>query len=208
MSSNRFRSALLLLALAGLGVCGCNAPTKTNKEPPPPQLDLSSPAATLAELRAAYVARDSVKYAKLFEDDFVFHFSPADLIGDSPLPFATWPLSDERHSASHMFGDSLVDKIALTFSVGDTIPAGDVVPGSYEVVVDQVHLSVFVTRDGVPWELRVNNSDAKFYFRRSVGEDGRQIWRIVRWDDQPIGLLTARPLVMENTWGKIKALYH
>jgi hypothetical protein len=201
---------LALAALAGL-LAGCSKdkPTKSH-DTTPEWFDLSSPIGTIGTLNMAYEQRDSVSYAKLFDDDFVFRFSPIDLDSRSDMQ-PQWDLPDELAAAFAMFRDQRVDKITLSFQFSPAVPSDSVAPGSYKVQVDQLHLSVFTERDGIPWELRVNGSDGDLYLRPSVGNDGEQRWRILRWEDEPVPGKDLRRspggLVLEATWGEIKWLY-
>jgi hypothetical protein len=204
-ASRASRAAFLLAAtIVTLLLVGCSDDSPTRSDTSGESFDLSSPAATLETLRRTCEERDSVHYAQLFEDDFGFYFSHC--LGCYRPEH--WGRQDEIAAAAAMFGDSLVDRITVNYEVGDAVRSDDL-PGTYEVVVENVNLSVFTTVYGAPLELRVRQGNGLFYLRNSVGDDDRTRWRIVRWFEMPLGLrasLAGRP-VRETTWSAIKWMY-
>jgi len=76
------------------------------------------PPICLENLKIAYVNRDLSGYEALFSADFLFIFSPADVLNPiNPTP-SQWGVAEEDSSAARMFRSPLVDKVELDVSTG------------------------------------------------------------------------------------------
>ncbi len=188
------RLLLLLIPAVLVLLTGCpwSPSKKKNGDTPPPTLYLpqSSPAYCLENLITAYVDRNIGEYLKLFPEDFTFVFSPEDISQDPSIP-VQWGLAEEREATENMFTSDIVDRIELSFtqSVADT--SDHEFPDTWKVTVSEVELRVHTrTEDGEFLLLKVSGGLATFYFKEYEGEeasDGQPLWRIWRWEDQPLG---------------------
>lgn len=188
------RLGFLLLVPALLVVLtGCPwDPDKGDNPDPDPTIYLpqSAPANCLENLITAYVDRNLDEYLKLFSEDFTFVFSPDDISQDPDIP-VQWGLAEEQESTENMFTSDIVDEIELNFTQSVADSAGDEFPGTWKAIVSEVELRVFTrTEDGEPLTLKVSDGFATFYFKEfpeETASDGKTLWRIWRWEDQPIG---------------------
>ncbi len=189
------RKILLLLIPAVLVLmagCPWSPSKKENGDTPPPTLYLpqSSPASCLENLITAYVDRNIDEYLKLFPEDFTFVFSPEDITQDPSIP-QQWGLAEEREFAENMFASDIVDRVELGFtqSVADT--SDHEFPDTWKVGVTEVELRVHTrNEEGEYLLLKVSGGFATFYFKEypeETASDGQPLWRIWRWEDQPLG---------------------
>ncbi len=185
--------AVAVAVLAG----GCVfSPKKTKPEETSEWLPQSSPAYCLANLQNAYLKRSFNEYLKLFATDFTFVFSPAD-VGDpvDPTP-ASWGLDEERDTHEKMFSSDLLDRIQLSFEQDAAEESNDEFPDTWKVNVHEINLILDTRKENNEvWIYKVVDGQATFYFKQYPNEkasDGRPLFRIWRWEDQPIGGLMAR----------------
>ena len=201
----RFAFALALLA----GCRNHSAPTRpvTNLEQRIPQ---DSPEDCLLGLMTAYVQRDLPGYVALFSRDFRFVFSPADVFNPSSPAPTIYPLLADSASTDSLFHSELVDKIELTWEAGTAVNSDSIWPGTSLIRLNNINLLIYTRQAGAPWIYRVAGGSASLYFREYPDEranNGQPLWRIWRWEDEPISLRPGRPaepLVQEMTWGRIK----
>ena len=189
------------------GVCS------PNPCPPPVSnyLPQTSPANVIANLQVAYGERRIDEYRKLFTDDFVFVFDPADPVDPNHPSPPQWGLADELSSAENMFTDTLVTRIELSsyvLGVPSRVDSVEYRPRAWKVRVDQVNLQVHTRRpDGNLLTLLVDGATEVFFFveepSRPSPVNGRPTWYIFRWEDQPIG---TRKVEM-TSWGQVKNLF-
>ena len=208
------RLVLLAVLLSVPLLAGCNKEKTTKPVVPDLYVAQDSPANCLANLEQAYVDRDPEQYVKLFASDFAFVFCPDDVENPTNPTPAQWGLAEETTAHSHMFRDSLVDKIELAFQQSQAVDSGMIYAGTYRVYLTLVNLRVYTRKqDGTPWEYRVPNGTATFYFKEYPEEEarnGQPLWRIWRWEDQPLGggALARAPFLTQDTrWGRVKANY-
>jgi hypothetical protein len=90
-----------------------------------------------------------------------------------------------------MFDADLVQKLTLTFAVGDSV--WDPAESMYTVLISNVTLYLLGGTPAHPIDVReykVQNGRAKFWMRKNgwtVPGKPDSIWTIVRWDDNPVG---------------------
>jgi hypothetical protein len=192
-------TGFLVIGLLAIGLlAGCPwSPGKNTVIPPPPSnyLPQTSPQNVLANLQRAYGDRKIDEYKKLFTEDFMFVFNPADaVVPDHPSP-PFWSLIDEVTATENMFADELVTKIELSsynFGVPERVDSSDFRPRAWKVRVDQAMLQVYTRKeDGTLLTLLVEGATEMFFFVEEPSKpspvDGRPTWYIFRWEDQPIG---------------------
>lgn len=182
---------LLCLFLVLAGGCHEDNPERPDVQPGPGlYLPQDSPANCLQNLIHAYTACDSVQYAKLFAREFPFVFVPHVSNPVDPFP-QSWGLRDERQAAANMFRNSLVDRIDLSWTQGDTVNSSYDFPDTWKVLASQVDLRVHTRQaDGSPHEFYVRNGLQLFYFKKypmETASNGRPLWRIWQWEDWPQG---------------------
>ena len=214
MSASRRTLAVFTALLCVPLLAGCHEKKATKPVIPDLYVAQDSPANCLANLEQAYVERNLEQYVRLFASDFTFVFNPDDVHNPTNPTPEQWGLAEEDTCHTHMFQSTLVDKIELTFQQSDTVSSGSVFAGTWKVGLTQANLRVYTRKqDGTPWEYRVPNGTATFYFKKYPNEaarNGRPLWRIWRWEDQPLGggvAARGRFLVNETTWGQIKNMY-
>jgi hypothetical protein len=202
MKHNRpWFNLILPLAVGFLAIgflAGCPWSPAPDNKPPLVVTNIvpqTSPANVLANLQTAYAERKIDEYRKLFAEDFIFVFNPADPVDpDHPNP-AQWGLAEELSVTENMFADELVSKIELSsYSLGaaervDSLYYG---PRAWKVRVDQANLQVYTRKlDGTLLTLLVEGATEVFFFREEPTKpspvDGRPTWYVIRWEDQPIG---------------------
>jgi hypothetical protein len=189
------------------GVCS------PNPCPPPVSnyLPQTSPANVIANLQIAYGERTIDEYRKLFTEDFIFVFSPTDLIDPNHQTPPQWGLGEELVSTENMFTDELVFKIELSsyvLGVPTRVDSVEYRPRAWKVRIDRANLQVYTRKpDGTLLTLLVDGATEVFYFveepSRPSPINGRPTWYIFRWEDQPIG--SGKTEVI--SWGQVKALF-
>ena len=181
---------------------------------PPPVSDYvpqTSPANVIANLRTAYGERKIDEYRKLFTDDFIFVFNPADPVDPNHPSPPQWGLVDELDVTENMFTDELVTRIELSsynFGVPERVDSIEYRPRAWKVRVDHANLQVRTRKpNGELLIWLVDGATEVFYFveRPTVPSpvDGSPTWYIFRWEDQPIG--SGKTEV--RSWGQVKALF-
>jgi hypothetical protein len=199
MKQTRF-AALLILPLAVVFLSGCpwSPPKSTHKGEQSNYRPQSSPAYCLMNLVQAYKAREITEYLKLFADDFTFAFSPADIRNpNNPTP-VQWGMADERDATERMFTSETVERIDLTMVQDPATNSENEWTGTWKVMATNVRLQVDTRKeDGSQYTYLVDNGNETYYFKEYPGEkatDGGNLWRIWRWEDQPMGtaLLASR----------------
>ncbi len=194
---------------------GCGDDDNSVKPDPDPDpfLPQSSPANCLENLITAYVEGDLEEYLKLFSEDFIFMFSPDDVVQDPGIP-PQWGLVDESFATEGMFTSDRVDRIELGFvqSVADT--SAHEYPDTWKVHATEVELRIHMrTEDGEYLLLKVSGGFGTFYFKEYPDEtasDGQPLWRIWRWEDQPSGFRIFGgqwEKTIESSWGSVKAVF-
>lgn len=184
---------LAILPLAAMLLSGCPWDVEKkngNNTDPPTYLPQSSAANCLANLQKAYVERNHAEYVKLFADDYTFVVSPLDTGPDLP-PDREWGFAEERDVHERMFNDERLDRITLSFRQATAVQSDDDFDGTWRARPTEIKLSVFLRTDESDFlELRVPNGHATFYFKEyplEQASDGKSLWRIWRWEDEPIG---------------------
>ncbi len=184
-----------------LALSGCIFSPEKKKKPDivVPYPVATSPGNVLAIVKRAYEERKIEEFEKIFATEYVFQFSPEDIVqGNTP---AEWPRNDEIDSARNMFGDDTVDRIEMTSFIipapraaveSDNLPS---IEGVQVITIDAVRLSVFTRNlDGEVLELLVPGEQAVFFFLETQVVDpasGRKLWELIRWRDKPTGGFTA-----------------
>ncbi len=191
MEQKKLLGILVILPLAAVLLGGCPwTPKKGSISDPTPSklLEQTSAANVLANLRQAYQDRNIDEYMPLFTSDYQFDFAPLD-VQNGTVPNAFWALPDERRSTSNMFTSDSVEGIELNYVPGDTVNSDNEYTNSWKVTVSQINLRVDTrTTDGGQLTLLVPSATDVFYFR--AGPDmvnGKPIWRIFLWKDEPLG---------------------
>ncbi len=164
----------------------------------------SSPRACLANLLAAW---DSPSFygvsvmERLLSGDFVFRFSAADVNDPNDPAPVSWSAGAEWNAFRNMRYSARVDSVFLRFEPGEIVAADS------STWTSQVHLSTLQvatrTEDGTPIMYISQNHQETFFFRPDpfeLAEDGRPLWRIVGWNEDPLKS-------EEATWGRIKLLF-
>ena len=201
--------ATIALILIPLAWAGCHHQTQPAPSQPGPYLPQDSPANCLANLRTAYVDRDSTQYNRLFSSDFVFVFAEFGFDPLDPHP-AQWGRADERTAAAHLFASDSVGTIALSWTLSDAVDSGTEYVDTWKVLASAVNLRVDVEQSGTARSYRTEGAYAAFYFKSYPSEqaaNGRPLWRVWRWKDQPIrfpGSAPADTTIREAEWGAIK----
>jgi hypothetical protein len=200
----------LALVCVIVGLLGCDHDKSPTKSDPGPYAPQSSVDNVMRNFRESYVRRDSVEYGRLFAQDFTFAFNPQDVINPvNPTP-VQWGLTDELAAARSMFGSALVERIMLNFDYDPAVRSDDEYAGTWKVLMRNVRLQVDTrTGDGSQLTLLLENAKETFYLKEYPSEkatDGRNLWRIWRWLDEPIGM-EAGARTERGSWGGIKNLF-
>lgn len=120
---------------------GCDDES-TAPPPPPLYVEHSSPANVLTNLRRSYEQRYLDEYDKLFSQDFIFVFNPADARDpDDPTP-QQWGRREEMTATSKLFQSDRVEVVVLSWDPGEAERSDDVIPGSWRVRVREVDLEI------------------------------------------------------------------
>lgn len=197
----RLACLLLFALLLAPGLLpGCDDDKATNP-PPAGYPAATSPSLCLANLKDAYEERKGDEYTRLFHDDFVFVFNPDDVSNPNHPTPATWGVASELQAARNMFADSTVERIDLSFNVGNSTAWTEVSPEGLKVRVDGAYITVSTRNEqGEPLYLVVQGAVQWFYFVPDPSSGGgTRVWEIREWEDSPIG-----GKVEEITWGAIK----
>jgi hypothetical protein len=142
----------VLTALLALSMVAAGCKNEKKLTPPPAEsnyLAQSSAANVLANLQRAYGERNIDQYRKLFTDDFIFVFNPADPIDPAHPSPPQWGLADELGSTEHMFTDTQVTKIELSsyvLGVPARVDSNDYRPRAWKVRVNQANLQVYTRK--------------------------------------------------------------
>lgn len=189
-------SAICLTMLTG---CPWDPPTKIDPIIVPDEyLPQTDPDGILANLKMAYTKENYDQYAKLFSQDYIFVFNPADVNGDDPTP-VQWARQPELDAAKNMFDDEKVTQITLTWNPGTPESAADKFPAFPEclrVRVDDITLRVETRPPDLaePLIYLVQGAYHYFYFKEGKGAEAGvdptnslPIWYLFQWEDSPIG---------------------
>ena len=200
--------------IAALAAWSCDSDKTTPAAPvvPNPYKSLKSQDDVLHNLELAYNERNITEFEKLLDENFEFYFSEADF-NSGAVQFENWGRLDELNTNQRLLDPDNPDPnraisifLELDFESGDWTPEPPdsthpdetwyVKNATYRLVIKTAHY----------WEYRALDLEALFKIRKNDG--GR--WRIVEWYDdfdssRQLGLA---PLVMETTWGGIKAQYY
>ncbi len=201
---------VVLLALV-LAHPGCDAKKNAIKPVQLPDHPQSSPANCLANLKIAYNRHDDInEYIKLFSDDFTFVFNPVDATRpEDPTP-PSWGWAEERQSTERMFTSELTEGIGLNYDQDPAVNSGNEWPGTWKVLARHVRLQVDTRKDdGTQLTLLVEDGTGTFFFKEYTDErasDGKNLWRIVRWEDQTV-VKQGALMTSNSTWGAIKNLF-
>ncbi len=212
------RGLILLAGLLCLAIflsCDDDIPTA----PPPIKIvypNLEEKDEIFEYLSLAYNHRNYSRYEKLLDDNFNFRFGDDDY--NSGRTDRDWNRTAELTSASRLLGGYVhpaygaVAQIKLSIQpqgqIWTEIPKSDL-PYTGETWYQKsiIYQLTATTNTGI--ELRGFNINAFFIIRQSE-VDGKNIWRIVQWNDD-IGLrsLARDPQPYDDTtWGSIKSLYN
>ncbi len=192
--------ALLLLPMAALMIgCFDNESKPTHIVPPP-----LTPDEVVRKLEDSWNQFYYDSYQSILSDSFTFVFAPQDAGGPDNNP-PTWGRTDELLSAQHMFSkntpnrDGYIARNALlTFQIG--ADSSNNMNGWTKIVLSQIFLTVSTRQETTqdPLDYLVQGDQANLWLDQENGE-----WKIIRWEDKPIGALGIRP----STWGSIKRLF-
>ncbi len=194
-------SILILPAFLLLAGCPFSPEKKDPVDPPPDSeyLALTSISNVISNLKKSYERMNYPEYSKLLADDFEYVFAPEDVGGPNNIP-ESWGKADELLSAEHMFSSQpnkdgyRADDIKLTFTAGseETTPLD---PTWKLVKLTQIHLMVNTNHPEKGQLLyEATNDQAWLYFLQTTEVDptsGKKLWKIVRWEDKPIGAIAA-----------------
>lgn len=184
-------AALFILPWTFLVLCGCpwSPPDKPPLPPPEEYLPQSSAVNCLENLKTAYVRRNFDEYEKLFSTDFTFQFNPRDIGGQDPTP-AFWGLAEEKEAAEGLFSNEVVDQIELDYALDPMENSDDEKPGTWKILAKNIRLTIHTRNpDGEAVQLQVPGDVNTFYFKEypeETASDGRTLWRIYWWNDEPI----------------------
>ncbi len=206
----RFCAALALAALFVLPGCS-DEKVSCPPEIPPGYVSQNTIAGVLAHLKTAYNGKNAAEFSALLDDPFTFVFDPRDVGGPHNIP-TSWDLAAEVQSATRMLGGQPNQdgyrpvSISLNFTSGADDTTG-LDPTWRKVRLTQVQLYVDCRHQASGEQLiyEVNGDRADLYLRQTEAIDpfvGGRIWKIVRWEDKPIGW---KAMTESTTWGTIKA---
>lgn len=191
---------------------GCSDDSKKRENlSPDPYLKQTSIENCLFNLKYAYGERNIEKFTALLGDQFTYVFDPQDVGGELAIP-ASWVKADEILSATNMFGGMVnrsgyqCDSISLSFRYGSDVASEHDLTWR-KVVLSQIDLAVDSRHheSGDPLRYQAIGDRAELHFAETDEVDassGKKIWKIVQWEDKPVGLMAATE---NTTWGRIKA---
>jgi hypothetical protein len=212
-------SAILMIAAAILAI-GCfdkeSKPKVVTPDPFPGFLPDTSADNVLSNLKKSWTDLNYNAYVSLLSDEFTYIFAPQDIGGPHNNP-ESWGKADELLSAHHLFSKTdankegyIVQSVTLSFSRGPDVP-NDMETWT-KVVISQIFLTVTTRQKdtGDPLDYLVQGDQANLWL---VDEGGA--WKIIRWEDKPIGGLAAGPAIglaadlatKTTTWGHIKGAF-
>jgi hypothetical protein len=194
-----------------MAATGCKDEKKLTTPPPASEyLAQSSIVNVVANLQKAYGKESIDEYRKLFTDDFLFVFNPADPVDPNHPSPPQWGLVDELDATQNMFIDSSVFKIELSsynFGVPERVDSVEYRPRAWKVRVDHTNLQVYTRKeDGTLLTLLVDDATEVFFLVEEpnrLASDGKPTWYIFRWEDQPIGTMKTE----RTSWGQVKNIF-
>jgi hypothetical protein len=194
-----------------MAAAGCKDEKKLMTPPPASEyLPQSSIANVLANFQKAYGKESIDEYRKLFTEDFIFVFNPADPIDPNHPSPPQWGLVDELDVTENMFTDALVTKIDLSsyvLGVPARLDSNEYRPRAWKVRMDQANLQVYTRKpDGTLLTYLVDGATEMFFLVEEptrLASDGKPTWYIFRWEDQPIGTGKNEG----RSWGRLKNIF-
>jgi hypothetical protein len=195
-----FLSAGLGLAFLALGCGDHNGSTQPQEDSV--LVAQGTPLRCVQSLAAAYNARDLDQYTRLLTDDFTFVFGPQIPNRLDPRG-SSWGVRQELDSAAHLFSSASVRQLLVRFDISVPEPSAEH-PGTWRVRLSNVQLYVQdATIAGPPQFWQVQNGKASLYLKETVRpSDGRSVWMIQRWEDDPLTDGGTHP-----TWSDLKEIY-
>jgi hypothetical protein len=203
----------VLTALFALSMAATGCKDEKKLTTPPPASEYLAPSSivdVLANLQKAYGKESIDEYRKLFTEDFLFVFNPADPVDPNHPSPPQWGLIDELDATENMFADSSVFKIELSsfvLGVPERVDSVEYRPRAWKVRVDQVNLRVHIRKpDGTLLTLLVDDATEVFFLVEEptrLASDGKPTWYIFRWEDQPIG----SGKIEGGSWGQVKNIF-
>jgi len=214
-----YQLAIVFIILLSLG-CGKNSTSQKIDPPPAPFVTRTSPQNLLMNLKEIYNTKTFDQFTDLFDDQFEFHFSDAD-VASGEVPET---LSKVAEVSIHevMVGGDWIDSLELEYSIGPmtldetmTTVAGDSV---WTITITSITLELKGRLPGwpemTPMTWRMDNGECRFWFQKHGpgGEQeidpysGEHIWTIYRW--QEMGHKARHSSVDTQSWGGIKAMFN
>jgi hypothetical protein len=181
--------AFLLLIVFMFSSCILDPKEKLSKKEPPPSPweDLKEKDDVFHNLLEAYKQMNIVQYDRLLDEEFIFHFSQADI--ENGLPQEQWGRADELRSTEHMFSRYEDEKYGAITSIdlildksGPWFEFYPEAPYEGEIWYQKTVTYSITAQTTSPWELQGLDMDALFTVRFAEA-DGDTIWRIITWYD-------------------------
>lgn len=189
---------LLLLPIL-LGLAGCPFSPSDNTDPPPPPPreyhERTAIDSVLFNLKLSYNKKNIEEYKDVLHSEFANFFSPNDIGGPHNIP-ESWGYADEVASATNLFGNQpnadgyRCETISLGFTAGPDVPS-ELGEGWRKVTLTQVQLNVDTRHqtngDQLMYQVLGDQADLFFVQTDEIGSNGGHLWRIIRWEDKPLG---------------------
>jgi hypothetical protein len=192
------KNPLLIITLCSLGACSAE------KTAPFQVVESAFRSGTVRNdvvfnLETAYETRNINEYDKLLDEDFIFHFSPAD-IRDYKVNVKQWDRAAELDATTNLFDRTYsppqgepVDNISVEFDYkvdedDDWQPQAPSDPQKYpNETWYKLQVDYFLNISAGATLYTSGNSIRAEFTIRPVTVDGKQIWRIVSWRDDILG---------------------
>ena len=181
-----------------LVLVGCPFSPDKNKEPIDPPvseyLERTSISNVLYNLKLSYNKKNIEEYKLLLHSEFTNVFDPNDIGGEHDIP-ESWGYADEVASATNLFGNQpnadgyRCETISLAFTAGADVESQ--YPGWRKVTLTQVQLNVDTRHkdsgDQLLYQVLGDQADLFFVQTDETNDQGAKLWRIIRWEDKPVG---------------------
>lgn len=184
LSGNRLRAmAAVFLLVSLVGVAGCGDDNPVRPQPPAPfqYLAPTSPENVLQNLVSAYVRRDSVQTAVVYNDGY----AGVSTDPSHPSPIPAFSKSDEVRHIARLKTDPNIVLVELDLgsrSSWQRLPASPSDPPNW-AVIQLTNWTVRIEDIGRATTWQATNNIMEFKFHPTVAPPGDTTWTVIRWSE-------------------------
>jgi len=226
MRASRFLALLAVLLVMPISACNDNDTNPVKPKDGYKTLSADGPRDnSLFNLQLSCNERNVDRYDELLEENFVFYFSPADVLNGT-VSSESWNRASEMTAATNLFDPNYSNPaqepvqdidLLLAYPEGDDqwtpIEPEDQVTYPGETWYQKIVTYNLVVQLPGDFQYVGLNKQAALVLRAAT-TNSKQVWRIVTWRDDTgtsfrgvVRRGQAAGIAEDTTWGQVKALY-